>query len=79
MYEVQVNGQIVPEELLEGGEYKAATVTEAQTSWSLKSYAKKIRVTRNLIINDDLDALSRIPQMIGRGMSLFESNQMWPT
>ena len=77
VYEVQVNGQIVPEELLEGGEYKAATVTEAQTSWSLKSYAKKIRVTRNLIINDDLDALSRIPQMIGRGMSLFESNQMW--
>ncbi len=77
VYEVQVNGQIVPEELLEGGEYKAATVSEAQTSWSLKSYAKKIRVTRNLIINDDLDALSRIPQMIGRGMSLFESNQMW--
>jgi hypothetical protein len=77
VYEVQVNGQIVPEELAEGGEYKAATITEAQTSWSLKSYAKKIRVTRNLIINDDLDALSRIPQMIGRGMSLFESNQMW--
>jgi len=77
VYEVQVNGQIVPEELAEGGEYKAATVSEAQTSWALKSYAKKIRVTRNLIINDDLDALSRIPQMIGRGMSLFESNHMW--
>ena len=77
VFEVAINGQILPEELSEGGEYKAATVTESQTSWSLKSYAKKIRVTRNLIINDDLDALSRIPQMIGRGMSLFESNQMW--
>ena len=77
VYEVQVNGQIVPEELLEGGEYKTATVSEAQTSWNLKSYAKKIRVTRNLVINDDLDFLGRIPQMIGRGYSLFESNQMW--
>jgi len=41
VYEVQVNGQIVPEELLEGGEYKAATVSEAQTSWSLKSLREK--------------------------------------
>ena len=77
VYEVQVNGQFLPEELAEGGEYKTATVSEAQTSWSLKSYAKKIRVTRNLVINDDLDFLGRIPQMIGRGYSLFESNQMW--
>lgn len=77
VYEVEIAGQITPEPLLEGGEYKAATVQEQQSSWRIYTYGKKISVTRQLIINDDLDALSRIPSMIGRGMSLFESNQIW--
>ena len=75
--ELMVAGQLIPEEIAEGGEYKAATIKEADTSWNLKTYAKKIKVTRQLIINDDLDALGRIPGMIGRGMSLLESNVMW--
>jgi phage head maturation protease len=76
-YELEIAGQIIPEPLLEGGEYKAATVKEQQSSWRIYTYGKKISVSRQLIINDDLDALSRIPAMIGRGMSLFESNQVW--
>ena len=76
-YELEIAGQIIPEPLLEGGEYKAATVKEQSQSWRIYTYGKKISVTRQLIINDDLDALSRIPSMIGRGMSLFESNQVW--
>ena len=75
-FELEIAGQIIPEPLLEGGEYKAATVQEQQSSWKLYTYGKKISVTRQLLINDDLDALSRIPAMIGRGMSLFESNQV---
>lgn len=77
VYELEIAGQIIPEPLLEGGEYKAATVQEQQSSWRIYTYGKKITVSRQLIINDDLDALSRIPSMIGRGMSLFESNQIW--
>jgi hypothetical protein len=77
VYELEIAGQITPEPLLEGGEYKAATVQEQQSSWRIYTYGKKIAVTRQLIINDDLDALSRIPSMIGRGMSLFESNEIW--
>jgi hypothetical protein len=77
VYELEIAGQITPEPLLEGGEYKAATVKEQESSWRIYTYGKKISVTRQLIINDDLDALSRIPSMIGRGMSLFESNEVW--
>ena len=75
--EVEVAGQILPEALAEGGEYRAATIKEANQTWKLDTFAKKIRVTRQLIVNDDLDALGRIPGMIGRGFSLFESNQIW--
>jgi phage head maturation protease len=75
--EVEIAGQIIPELLLEGGEYKAATVQEQDMSWRIFTYGKKITFTRQLLINDDLDALSRVPMMIGRGMSLFESNEVW--
>jgi hypothetical protein len=77
VFEVEIAGQILPELLQEGGEYKAATVQEQDMAWRIFTYGKKITFTRQLLINDDLDALSRVPQMIGRGMSLFESNQVW--
>jgi hypothetical protein len=77
VFEVEIAGQILPELLQEGGEYTAATVQEQDMAWRIFTYGKKITFTRQLLINDDLDALSRVPMMIGRGMSLFESNQVW--
>jgi hypothetical protein len=75
--DLQIAGQIVPEPLLEGGEYKAGTLTEGKATWKLATYGKKINVTRQAIINDDLDALSRVPEMMGRGCRLLESNLVW--
>lgn len=75
--DLQIAGQIVPEKILEGGEYKAGTLTEGKATWNLATYGKKINVTRQSIINDDLDALSRVPEMLGRGCRLLESNLVW--
>lgn len=73
----QIAGQIVPEKILEGGEYKSATVTEGKATWNLATYGKRIAITRQAIINDDLDALSRSPEMLGRGCRMLESNMVW--
>lgn len=73
----QVAGQIVPEKILEGGEYTSATVTEGKATWNLSTYGRRIALTRQAIINDDLDALSRVPEMLGRGCRLLESNMVW--
>ena len=72
-----VAGALTPEPLLEGGEYKAGTLQEAQHTWKLATYARKVTVTRQAIINDDLSALERVPEMLGRGFRRLESNIIW--
>lgn len=75
--DLQIAGQIVPEKILEGGEYKAGTLTEGKATWNLSTYGKRIAITRAAIINDDLDSLSRVPELLGRGCRLLESNMVW--
>lgn len=72
-----VAGGLTPELLLEGGEYKAGTLVEGQHTWKLATYAKKITLTRQAIINDDLSAMERVPEMLGRGFRRLESNIVW--
>jgi hypothetical protein len=72
-----VAGALTPEPLLEGGEYKAGTLQEAQHTWKLATFARKVTVTRQAIINDDLSALERVPEMLGRGFRRLESNIIW--
>ena len=72
-----VAGDLTPELLGEGGEYKAGTLKEAQHTWKLATYARKIKVTRQAIINDDLSALETVPDMLGRGFRRIESNIVW--
>jgi len=52
------------EEIPEGAEYKADSMTEAKEEYSLVKYGKKVKITDETIINDDLDAFSRIPRAI---------------
>ena len=72
-----VAGALTPEPLLEGGEYKSGTLQEAQHTWKLATFARKVTVTRQAIINDDLSALERVPEMLGRGFRRLESNIIW--
>lgn len=72
-----VAGALTPEPLLEGGEYKSGTLSEAQHTWKLATYARKVTLTRQAIINDDLSAMERVPEMLGRGFRRLESNIIW--
>ncbi len=77
MKEIEVGGQILPEEIKEGGEYKAGTIQEQQGSWNLSEYGKKLVIGRRLIINDNLGYITRAVQVLARGVATFEANQMW--
>lgn len=72
-----VAGDLTPELLLEGGEYKAGTLVEGQHQWRLATYARSVRLTRQAIINDDLSAMERVPEILGRGFRRLESNLVW--
>lgn len=74
---IEVGGQMLPEELKEGGEYKSGTIQESKGSWKLTEYGKKVVIGRRLIINDNLGYITRAIQILGRGVATFEANQMW--
>lgn len=53
-------------EVKEGAEYKFAQVGERGETVQLATYGRKFMLTRQAIINDDLDAFSKIPLGMGR-------------
>lgn len=62
---VQLSGLVGNfDEIVEGGEYKAGTMTEAKESYKVAKYGRKIGITWESLINDDLSAFTRIPAAI---------------
>lgn len=53
------------EPVLEAGEYKMADLMETKDSFAIGTFGKKFALTRQAIINDDLGAFTRIPQLFG--------------
>lgn len=50
----------------EGAEYKFATVGERGEQIVLGTFGRAFSITRETVINDDLDLLGRLPRMMGR-------------
>jgi len=63
--------------VLEHGEIPAGTIGEAKEQYSLATYAVRFAITRQALINDDLDAFSRLPLMFGRQARNKESDLVW--
>lgn len=62
------------EKIEEGGEYKYGELTEGGETYKLATYGKAIAFTRQMIINDDLSALERLPQQFGNAAAALESD-----
>lgn len=54
------------DKVAEGAEYKYATMGDRGEQIQLATYGKLFSITREAIINDDLDAFTRIPGRMGR-------------
>ncbi|GGY68018.1 ClpP-like prohead protease/major capsid protein fusion protein [Pseudoduganella albidiflava] len=50
----------------DGGEYRYASVGERGEQVQLATYGKLFSITRQTIINDDLDAFAKLPRIMGR-------------
>jgi phage head maturation protease len=61
----------------EKGEYKHGSVGESAETYRLASYGKIVGFTRQAIINDDRDALTRIPRAFGTSAANLESDLVW--
>ncbi|MCA3587455.1 MAG: peptidase U37 [Methylocystis sp.] len=61
----------------EGGEFKRGTLAEGRESYRVETYGRVVAVTRQVLINDDLDAFTRIPAMYGTAIATLESDVVW--
>lgn len=61
----------------ESGEIKYGTMGEAKEVYALASYGKIIGLTRQTLLNDDLDAFTRIPAAFGAAAADLESDLVY--
>lgn len=65
------------EELTQHGEFKRGTVSESAEKYKIRPYGKIIGITREIIVNDDLGAFTRIPAQMGSKVAELESDLVW--
>lgn len=61
----------------EHGEFQRGKIGEAGESYKIATYGKIIGLTRQSVVNDDLDAFTRIPQAFGVQAAQLESDIVW--
>ncbi|HRO60962.1 MAG TPA: Mu-like prophage major head subunit gpT family protein, partial [Burkholderiaceae bacterium] len=74
---VAIAANLSLEKVHEHGEFKRGKIVDAGESIQLATYGKVIGITRQAIINDDLDMFGRIPAMYGRAAADFESDTVY--
>ena len=73
----RLNGSFKFQKVANGGELKHAAASEESRTISADTYGIMTSVTRTDLINDDLGALSAVPQRIGRGGALALNDLFW--
>ncbi|MTI13357.1 prohead protease/major capsid protein fusion protein [Sansalvadorimonas verongulae] len=61
----------------ENGEFKYGKFGDEAESYKLETYGRIIPITRQAIVNDDLDAFMRLATMYGRAAADLESDLVW--
>jgi hypothetical protein len=61
----------------EHGEFKRGSLVEGKESYQIATFGKIVAITRQVIINDDMSAFDRIPQLLGGAAAQLESDLVW--
>ena len=73
----RLNGSFKFSKVGNGGELKNAAASDYKRSVSAEQYGVFSSITRADLINDDMNALSQVPQRIGRGAALSLNEVIW--
>jgi hypothetical protein len=66
-----------PEAVPEGQDYPEKQMSDSKESYRVEKYGESFTVTWETIINDDLDAISRIPAMHGNAMRRLQNKKVY--
>lgn len=61
----------------EKGEFTHGSIAEGKETYKLATYGRIVSITRQVIINDDLSAFTRIPAGFGVAAATLESDTVW--
>lgn len=61
----------------EGAAYTEVAFTEGKETYAVGKYGRRIGYTWEMMVNEDLDALSRIPAMLGAAAARLENDTVW--
>lgn len=77
MYRIALGDAPKLKKLKENGEYTYGTIGESSENYKIDTFGRIISISRKTIINDDLNAFTRIPQMYGVQAANLESDLVW--
>ncbi|MBF0339476.1 MAG: peptidase U37 [Magnetococcales bacterium] len=77
MTRVQLGEAPALEKVNESGEFKRGPLGEGKESYRVETYGKIIAISRQVLVNDDLNAFTRIPQLFGVSAANLESDVVW--
>ena len=77
MTTVRAGGDFELQKVLEGGEYKQATITDEGEGLKVANYGRILTLTFEAIVNDDLGFFERIPQEFARSAAVLEARLVW--
>lgn len=64
-----------PEEVPEGKDYPEKAMSDSKESYRVAKFGESFTVSWETIINDDLDAISRVPAMHGNAMRRLQNKR----
>jgi hypothetical protein len=76
-YAIKLSGAPDLVGLNENGEYQTASLSDSKESYAVTTKGRIIRLTRQMIINDDLGGFNRIAQMFGMAARRFENSTVY--
>ncbi len=65
------------EKVNQHGEFKRGSMGDSAEKYAVATYGKVVAITRQVIVNDDLDAFTRVPRSFGVAAANLESDLVW--
>jgi hypothetical protein len=66
-----------PEEVPEGQNYPEKAMSDSKESYRVAKYGESFTVSWETVVNDDLDAISRVPAMHGNAMRRLQNKKVY--
>ena len=74
---IQLSGGLGLAAVEQGGEYTYGRTHEGQETYALETFGRIVAITRQTLVNDDLDAFTRISQIYGAAAADLESDTVY--